>query len=205
MFRYGRICLATAALLAGLGMQDARANNIETQLLRAPGLPATCAPRAFAQIRVKTQPVAGNYAESLKVQIMKFAPRTNMRVFMTQLPNPPYGVSVYLGDVQTNDIGSTHRYFTGRFDRDVFVVAPGAGGAPTPHGGKDDANNPAFDPIHTYHIGLWFASPEDARKNNCPADTTPFNETHTAGVQLFNSRNAAGTNDKSGPLGAIFY
>src|SRR5688572_6137186 len=148
MFRFGRTAVAAILLLAGFGMHQARANNIETQLLRAQGLSPTCAPRAFAQIRVKTQPIAGNYAESLKVQIMKFAPFTKFRVFMTQLPNPPYGVSVYLGDVQTNDIGSTHRYFTGRFNKDVFIVAPGSGPAPTPHGAKDDSTNPAFDPIH---------------------------------------------------------
>jgi hypothetical protein len=49
-------------------------------------------------------------------------------------------------------------YFTGRFNKDVFIVAPGTGPAPTPHGVKDDGTNPVFDPIHTCHIGLWFAT-----------------------------------------------
>jgi hypothetical protein len=89
----------------------------------------------------------------------------------------------------------------------VFIVAPGSGPAPTPHGVKDDGTNPAFDPIHTYHIGLWFATAADARKNGatCPTGPTPFNETHTAGGQVFSSRNATNTNNLSGPLGAIFY
>ena len=84
---------------------------------------------------------------------------------------------MYLGDVETNDIGSTHRYFTGRFNKDVFIVAPGSGPAPTPHGVKDDGTNPAFDPIHTYHIGLWFRDRRRRPQERCdlPHGPTPFN------------------------------
>jgi hypothetical protein len=97
LFRFGRI--AAALLLAGFGLQEARANKIEIPLLRATGLPATCAVGAFAQIRVKNLPKVGNYADSMKVQVMRFAPRTKLNVFVTQVPNPPFGVSFYVGQI----------------------------------------------------------------------------------------------------------
>ncbi len=79
-------------------------------------------------------------------------------------------------------------------------MAPGAVHAPTPHGSKDAGTNPAFKPVHTFHVGLWFNSPADATRNGCPATTTPFNGEHTAGVQVLSSRNAGNTNDLTGPL-----
>jgi len=51
-------------------------------------------------------------------------------------------------------------------------------------------------PIHTFHVGLWFGSPEAAVAAGCPNTTTPFNGDHTAGIQVLSTRNFTG----SGPL-----
>ena len=67
----------------------------------------------------------------------------------------------------------------------------------------DASSNPAFDPIHTYHLGLWFNSPTDAVKANCdkkPGTVTPFNGEHNAGVQVLSTRNFG---DANGPLRQI--
>src|SRR5947208_5148933 len=52
-------------------------------------------------------------------------------------------------------------------------------------------------PVHTYHLGLWFNSPNDAAAAGCPNTVTPFNGDHTAGIQVLNTSNFA---DDQGPL-----
>jgi hypothetical protein len=61
----------------------------------------------------------------------------------------------------------------------------------------DAATNPAFLPVHTFHVGFWFNSPADAAAAGCPATVTPFNGEHNAGVQAMSTRNFA---DLQGPL-----
>ena len=61
----------------------------------------------------------------------------------------------------------------------------------------DASINPVTDPVHTFHLGLWFNSSEDAKNAGCPADTTPFNGEHNAGIQVFNTSNFF---DLQGPL-----
>ena len=79
-------------------------------------------------------------------------------------------------------------------------MAPGIAMAPVVHddGMFPDADmNPATPPVHTYHLGLWFNSPNDAAAAGCPNTVTPFNGDHTAGVQVLNTSNFA---DDQGPL-----
>jgi hypothetical protein len=61
----------------------------------------------------------------------------------------------------------------------------------------DAAENPATNPVHTFHLGLWFNSPDDAAAAGCPDDVTPFNGDHTAGIQALSTRNFP---DDQGPL-----
>ncbi|WP_437997419.1 hypothetical protein WMF26_42625 [Sorangium sp. So ce185] len=119
--------------------------------------------------------------------------------------------------------GAPHdgRSSPGRGGRPLYRSASGARGAPpdeqqrirgTLRGGRgpsifgptgheppfpDAATNPATAPVHTFHLGLWFNSPEDARAAGCPATVTPFNEDHTAGIQALSTRNFP---DQHGPL-----
>ncbi len=57
----------------------------------------------------------------------------------------------------------------------------------------------AFQPIHTYHLGLWFNSPADAQKAGCPNNQTPFNGDHTAGIQILNTAQIG----EPGPLAKV--
>jgi len=90
--------------------------------------------------------------------------------------------------------------FIGRFNIETFIVAPGVAMAPVVHddGPFPDADmNPATPPVHTYHLGLWFNSPDDATAAGCPNTVTPFNGDHTAGIQVLNTSNFP---DDQGPL-----
>ncbi len=69
------------------------------------------------------------------------------------------------------------------------------GGAPTASGGK--LVTAATPPVHTYHLGLWFNSPDDAAAAGCPNTVTPFNGDYTAGIQVLNTSNFP---DDQGPL-----
>jgi hypothetical protein len=116
-----------------------------------------------------------------------------------QVPKTPFGVSWYQGDVQTDDFGEAVQHFRGRFSIETFAVAPGSAPAPVVHGGPfpDASLNPPFNPIHTYHLGLWFNSADDAKNVGCPATVTPFNGEHNAGIQVLNTSNFP---DDHGPL-----
>jgi hypothetical protein len=54
------------------------------------------------------------------------------------------------------------------------------------------------DPVHTFQLGLWFNSPEDAAKAGCPDTVTRFNGEHNAGIQALSTRNSPAL---EGPLG----
>src|SRR5207249_11374360 len=83
---------------------------------------------------------------------------TNFDFFVIQVPNPPFGLSWYQGDIETDDFGRAHQRFIGRFNLETFIVAPGQAPAPVVHN-VDAPTNPATPPVHTYHLGLWFNSP----------------------------------------------
>src|SRR2546427_765291 len=97
---------------------------------------------------------------------------------------------------QEDDFGRAHQHFIGRINRETLIVAPGQAPAPVVHN-PDASMNPPTPPVHTYHLGLWFNSPNDATANACPGATTPFNGDHTAGVQVLNTSNFP---DDRGPL-----
>jgi hypothetical protein len=117
-----------------------------------------------------------------------------------QVPHAPFGLSWYQGDIETIRFGIGSGRFVGRFNDETFIVAPGAAPAPTPRTDPPfpDANtNPPTPPVQTYHLGLWFNSPEDAQKAGFAPTITPFNGDHHAGVQVLNSSNFP---DNAGPL-----
>jgi hypothetical protein len=165
-------------------------------LVRSAALPTGCAPDATASVKLRTL----GFAEQLTISVSGLAPNTKTDFFVIQVPGAPFGLSWYLGDLDADATGKVTRTFVSRLSLETFAVAPGV--APAPVTFKGDANqNPAFAPVQTYHLGIWFNSPKDAAKNGstCPSTVTPFNGEHTAGVQVINSGNFKGL----GPLAKI--
>ncbi|HEX9420700.1 MAG TPA: hypothetical protein VGA81_16715, partial [Methylomirabilota bacterium] len=160
------------------------------------GAAAACLPNATARVRVKSMgPV-----EMMHVDVAGLPPNTEFDFFVIQVPKGPFGLSWYQGDIETHDDGKGHGMFIGRFNIETFIVAPGVAMAPVVHddGPFPDADmNPATPPVHTYHLGLWFNSPDDAAAAGCPNTVTPFNGDHTAGIQVLNTSNFP---DDQGPL-----
>lgn len=165
-------------------------------LLRsAKAVDANCLRDARGEVRIRSE----GGVEVMDVSVQGLPPKTGFDVFVTQVPNAPFGLAWYQGDLETNQRGRGHQTFVGRFSDETFIVAPGAALAPQVHHNAfpDAQLNPATGPIHTFHLGIWFNSPDDAAKAGCPKDVTPFNGEHAAGVQAMSSRNFL---DAQGPL-----
>jgi len=132
--------------------------------------------------------------EVMHVEATGLPPDSEFDLFVIQLPNAPFGLSWYQGDLTTDEDGRGVADFVGRFSIETFIVAPGSGPAPVVHHQPiPDANtNPATGPVHTYHVGLWFGSPDAAAAAGCPNSVTPFNGEHNAGIQALSTRNLQG-------------
>ena len=151
---------------------------------------ANCAAEATGRVKVTSLgPV-----EEMDVDVSGLPPNTEFDFFVIQLPNAPFGLAWYQGDIETDDEGEGHQSFRGRFNIETFIVAQPPGGQPAPvvHNQSpfpDASTNPATEPVHTFHLGLWFGSPQAAVAAGCPNTVTRFNGEHNAGIQVLSTRN----------------
>jgi hypothetical protein len=144
-----------------------------------------CLKGAKAQVDVRTTSTA---QQVLDVTLKDAPKNTEFELFITQQPNKPFGISWYQSDFDTDNQGNGEVRARGIFSEELFAVAPGSVDAPQVDD-LDAQTNPAFDPVHTFHLGLWFGSPEEAQAAGCPATVTPFDGDHSAGIQAFSTRN----------------
>jgi hypothetical protein len=153
---------------------------------------AGCLSNAHADVTVTPE----GAVEQMTVHAVHLPKNTDFDLFVIQVPNAPFGLSWYQGDLETNNNGVADGTFVGRFSIETFIVAPGTAPAPVIHD-SDASTNPATAPVHTFHLGLWFNSPTDAAAAGCSAAVTPFNGEHNAGVQALSTLNFG---DAHGPL-----
>jgi hypothetical protein len=192
--------LLVGALLAGVAMAKSSGKPALKQFKLVRSQSAAdqgnkCLKGAYANVRVTD---AGQGNQNLYVTLNKAAKNTEFTVFLIQKANAPFGVSWYQGDIATNNKGHGTGHFVGIFNSEVFAISLGA--VKPPQVDNDDAKNGVkFDPIHTFHLGVWFADPNDAQKANCSNTSTPFDGDHKAGIQALSSQNFK----KGGPLGKI--
>lgn len=175
--------VAGAALaVVGLAGEAAAQNNFTFEMVPTGGVEA-CIKTATGSVTIS--PTFG-LVEQMHVEVAGLPPNTDFDLFVIQVPNTPFGLSWYMGDMLTDANGVAVEDFVGRFSKGTFIVAPGV--APAPVAIKGDANkNPITLPVQLYHLGLWFDSPVDAGKAGCASNTTPFNSTHNGGVQILNT------------------
>jgi hypothetical protein len=155
-----------------------------------------CLKGAKANVDVRTTPTDN---QIMDVSVNHAPMNTEFELFVTQQPNSPFGVSWYQADFETNNQGQGEVRARGIFSEELFAVAPGVVNAPQVDD-LDAEKNPAFAPVHTYHLGLWFGSPEEAQAAGCTANVTLFDGDHEAGIQAFSTRNFP---NLKGPLGKI--
>jgi hypothetical protein len=185
--------VALAGLFPAVGAGTAAADDdkrIEFDMVpSATAVGAGCLSNAMARVTIESKgPV-----EHMDVHVSGLPPNTEFDFFVIQVPNAPFGLSWYQGDIETNHEGRGHQKFIGRFNIETFIVAQPPAGQPAPfvhdHPFPDAVLNPATEPIHTFHLGLWFNSAVDAANAGCPGTVTRFNGDHNAGVQALSTRN----------------
>jgi hypothetical protein len=190
----GISAFTSAVLLAGSA--DA-SSQYSFNMVRSNGLPAGCAPKAWAKVDVRSL----GFAELMRVTVGGLPAGTTVALFAIQQPNFPFGLGWYVADLTVGRNGTVTKTVVGRFNVESFALGSGEAPAPVTHPGDDADKNPAFKPVHTYHLGMWFDSVDDAKRagRDCPTFATPLNGDHTAGVQVLSTRNF----QKLGPLAKI--
>ncbi len=194
----GLAAVAMGGASAVAATSSAKASHDETtfSLVRSAGSEAAgCLPNAGARVHI----TSSGAVETLTIDAHGLPKHTDFDTFITQLPNAPFGIAWYQGDLETDKHGNAHQSYVGRFSVETFAVAPGSGPAPVVHTSPiPDANtNPAFAPVHMYHVGVWFNSATDAAAAGCANTVTPFNGEHNAGPQALSTKQFA---DTRGPL-----
>src|SRR5215471_11127202 len=191
--------LASTPVLANDNDNDG--DDFQFDLVPSKGLPAAALNGALknAHGHVKIESVGP--VEIMDVTVWGLPPNTDFDFFVIQVPNKPFGLAWYQGDIETNKDGKGYGRFIGRFSIETFIVSLANVSAPVVfHNAFPDASlGPVTGRIHTFHLGLWFNSPTDGAKAGAPG-TTPFNGEGDAGVQVLNTGKYP---DLAGPLKKI--
>src|SRR5215203_4256445 len=178
------LALVLAALAAGSAFAVDSTTSFKMVRSQA-AVDDECLKGAKAHVDVRTTPTDNQIMDVT----LKNAPKnTEFELIVTQQPNKPFGISWYQADFETNNQGQGEVRARGIFSEELFVFAPGSVNAPQVDD-LDADTNPAFAPVHTFHLGLWFGSPEEAQAAGCPNTLTPFDGDHSAGIQAFSTRN----------------
>jgi hypothetical protein len=188
--------LASKPALAGEpGDND---NGGEFDLVPSTGLPAAALNGALKNAHGRVEIESVGPVEIMNVTVWGLPPNTDFDFFVIQVPNKPFGLAWYQGDIETNKDGKGYGRFIGRFSIETFIVSLASVPAPVVfhNAFPDAALGPVTGRVHTCHLGLWFNSPTDGAKAGAPG-TTPFNGEGDAGVQVLNTGEFP---DLAGPL-----
>ena len=112
-------------------------------------------------------------------------------IFNIQVPNAPFGLAWYNGDILTDSNGVGVTNIVGRFNSGTFVFSSAALPSPNtfnlalpeclPNSKTGAVTN---GPVQIYPLGIWFNTPEDATAAGCKGVVpTPFTSNHRAGPQ----------------------
>jgi hypothetical protein len=129
--------------------------------------------------------------DTMNFKVYNLAPKQKYTLFVTQLPNKPFGISWYQGAIFTDGDGNGNVIVRGILDPKTFSLS--LGGTTT------------FAPTHQYHLGLWFSDPATPFKLGCEPGAktptiTPFNGEQHAGILALNTGNFP---NNAGPLSKV--
>ena len=142
-----------------------------------------CLKKAYANVNIRT--VGG--IQVMDVSLNRMPKNSAFALFVLQEPNAPFGVSWYQGDIDTDSKGQGKTRVVGIFSEETFAFSPDS--LPAPQVDAPDAKNgPKFAPVHTFHLGVWFSEPSQAKKAGCSGTVTPFDGDHQAGIQALSTQ-----------------
>jgi hypothetical protein len=204
--RYTTLGLAFAAMVAlsaTPGFATDFDDNFSFNLVVSKGAKACTklSKNAYGHATIAAFPPSGP-VEKLHVELFNMPPNNDFVIFIIQVPNAPFGLAWYDGDILTDGDGFGVGDFIGRFSTGTFIVAPGSAPAPVvftaPPFPDASKNNAQPLPVQTYHVGIWFNNVAEANAAGCPPNViTPFTSNHMAGIQVLNTSTFP---DDFGPL-----
>jgi hypothetical protein len=174
-FLFSTLALTVALTVLVPSVMAAPGDSISFSMVRSAGA-AGCL-NANARGRVTISDLGP--VQNLHLEAFALPPNTDFTVFVITTPNAPFVPAWYQGDLTTNAEGKGVMDVTGILNDETFILNPGP------------------VPVQTDHLGMWFADPVDAVKAGCPANVTPFDGDHNAGIQVLNTSNFP---DNHGPL-----
>jgi len=169
------VVLGTLGLLA---CGDATGNDVEKlELTLTPSSAqlAGCMPDATLAVTVElTTEKAG--VDSFEIRAHKLPPNTDFAVFLLEQAGTPFGAAEYIGDFRTNKSGDADNTFR--------LIVQEAFSSTIVNGQRVR--------VDLNRVGVWFADPaDDDFCLGADSPVTPFDGDNQAGVQAFNSANAA--------------
>lgn len=115
-------------------------------------------------------------SDEFEVHASGLAPKTAFTVFLLQTAGAPFGAAEYVGDVTSDRHGTAKRSF--------HLIVQEAFASTLVNGSRVRAD--------LNQVGMWFADPSaDDFCLGANSPVTPFDGDNQAGVQAFNSANAA--------------
>ena len=164
------LALVIAVLVAAAAFAVDSTTSFEMVRSQKAATDNDCLKGAKAHVDVRTTPTDNQIMDVT----LNHAPKSTVfELFVTQQPNSPFGLSWYQADFETNNQGQGEVRARGIFSEELFVFAPGVVKAPQVDN-QDAQKIPKFKPVHTFHLGLWFGSPQEAKDAGCPATVTQF-------------------------------
>jgi hypothetical protein len=112
--------VAIAASIAALVSVQAQAQptTIKFAMTVSTGA-STCLPNAAGTVYVHS---FGEF-ENLEVIVKRLPPNTDFDLFSIEVPNAPFGLAWYIGDINTDSNGVGVGNFVGRFNVETFVIS----------------------------------------------------------------------------------
>ncbi|HEY0791432.1 MAG TPA: hypothetical protein VGD78_10255 [Chthoniobacterales bacterium] len=126
----GLCSLALTVLTVTAPVQTwANADSFAFRMVPSNARVANALPQAHGWVKIESVgPV-----EIMDVKVVGLPPKTGFDFFVIQVPNPPFGLSWYQGDIETDAYGVGYGKFVGRFSIETFIVGPGSVQAPKVH------------------------------------------------------------------------
>jgi hypothetical protein len=179
--RWAAIAAAAAALVAsttaaasGTSTSNA-ADEVHLTLTPSSAQLAACMPHARVKVEVElTTDRVGS--DEFEVHASGLPPKTAFTVFLLQTAGAPFGAAEYIGDVT----GDRH----GKAKNSFHLIVQEAFASTLVNGNRER--------VDLNQVGMWFADPtSDDFCLGANSPVTPFDGDKEAGVQAFNSANAA--------------
>jgi hypothetical protein len=152
----------------------AAANRIHLQLTPSSQQLAQCMPNADVDVTVKLTTDRKGF-DIFDITARHIAPNRDYTVFLLEQAGSPFGAAEYIGDLSTNDNGNGHAEF--------HLIVQEAFSSTIVDGKRVR--------VDLNRVGMWFADPKDDEFCLPGSGPTPFDGDNEAGVQAFNSANAA--------------